>query len=467
MTFEEFENLVYDYGLNDRDQGMLKGLSRRQRDCVDAAWDSIGRMARHSEDMEPVGMDGVSPAGLSDGIRKYYDDFVYPVMAQDGLSGKRAAAERYVSGELSKLFPDLDLRYGRDGFRRTKDDAYLGCFDVLRKDGGEALGSLRFRYKFNPETGEFSFADKNGLGIMSGSGVLGTDAFVGYFERNGVYCQDATRYGFDTADAISREGYFVVGKNGGRPVLRNRATGKTALIADGFVPSIQDAGADGKPMPGAREQNLFAPVSHSGLRIGDKVRAVNRFPAGHTEGGISAGYVVEGVIDDFDGHDVYVRSSDEDSVFRIDRRQWDIRKSEIPGLSKGSPAVSEEKKPVAYKGDAEVSSAAVPVRRAGADSLAVDFGTPLLDKKFRMNFRENADRLLRILYGRKCPGIHVGEEVPGGACHVLFEKDGGEVEAGGFYVLHKSDVWEIRKRTPYVDSLLRGGRNPGFEPGYA
>ena len=466
MTFEEFKDLVYDYGLNDRDKEMLDGLSRWQKDCVDSAWDSIGSLAMHSEGMESMGMDGVPLKRYDDGIKIYFDKFTHPEWEQDRLSEKKAETERYVAGELSRLFPDLELRYEHNGFNQVKNDAeftsaYVARFDVLRKDG-EKLGSLRFRFRFNPEVGEFSFSDKNGLGIMSGSGVLGTDAFVGYFERNGVFCQDATKYGFDTPDAMSREGYLVVGKKDGKPVLRNVKTGKSAFIADGFVPSIQDVDL----MPGAKEANLFGSVSHSGLQVGDKVRAVNHFPVGHTEEGIAAGHVVEGIIDDFDGHNVYVRSGDD--TFRIDRRQWDVSKSEKSSLSVGSSVVSEKEEPKAR--DVKVFSAAVPVQKADIPvkkeekPLVKDLGSSFFGVEYK---QRSKNCMASFLTGALGSDFYFADEIANGIS-LVFKKngDGKDIEAKGIYVLHDSTGWEVRKRTPYVDLLLRGDRNIGLETGY-
>ena len=277
------------------------------------------------------------------------------------------------------------------------------------------------------------------------------------FERMGIYCQDATRYGFGTSDAMLRVGYLVVGKKDGKPVVRNKETGKSAFIVDGFVPSVQDVGSGS----GVKEVNLFGSVSHSGLQIGDRVRAVNHFPAGHVEEGIVAGYVVEGIVDDFDGHNVYVRSSDGESTFRIDRRQWDVKKFEGQGLSKDSPVVSKKEGPAVYGGAVNVPSVVVSEQKVVSvkkeeEPLVKDLGKPVFDATRRRASKSGMDGFVRMVFKDSC----LGREGPGGAfCICTKDKDGRDVENRAFYVLHDSSGWEVRRRTPYVDSLLRDGRS--------
>ncbi|MBQ3799974.1 MAG: hypothetical protein II837_06720, partial [Treponema sp.] len=88
--------------------------------------------------------------------------------------------------------------------------------------------------------------------------------------------------------------------------------------------------------------------------------------------------------------------------------------------------------------------------------LERDFGKPVFDATRRRASRSGMEGFVRMVFKGSC----LGREGSGGAfCICGKDKDGRDVENKVFYVLHDSAGWEVRKRTPYVDSLLRAGRD--------
>ena len=186
-SFRDFEALVYDYGSSDCDKSVLKGLSRRQAECVDAAWDAIGAMVRRSERLRSTGAVGISLQGLSDGIRKYFDRFSCPEYSAESLPEEALKGLQYVRGELSRNYPDLKPVLRQNGFIRAADNAFVFNFDIRDRNSGTVPGSLRFRYRFKPEDGRFSFTDGDGMSLLRNSGSL--DSLAGYFKKYGISCR--------------------------------------------------------------------------------------------------------------------------------------------------------------------------------------------------------------------------------------------------------------------------------------
>ena len=374
----------------------------------------------------------------------------------------------YVESAFDRQFPDPVMKpYDRAFFSDKDKERVFGC--VLSKLREADLSGI---CQFESRADSFVRKREGGgmplccaLHVKSGGEYLGRlfYEFGNVLEpENGHFVSIETgKARFALTDDLSGLKEAVYKARGIEPVRFLRDQKMTGEMVSRLHTTwiMQNEANNGSRRSGADISNDFVSLQ---IRAGDTVgEAVDKIMKFQTKGqpAVNMGKAwkdaeVYFTVGEFTGCSV-----ESDGDYRARRDKELAAKQEMPAERKpDASVVSGEKKPRAHEGASEVSSAAVPAREK-AEPLTKDLGTPLLDKKFRMNFRENADRLLRTLYGRKCPGIHVGEEVPGGACRVLFEKDGGEVEAGGFYVLHKSDVWEIRKRTPYVDSLLRGDRD--------
>ena len=226
LSFRDFEALVYDYMSSDYDPSVLEGFTRRQKECIGAACDAVGAMVRNAD------FDSISLQDVSSGIRPYFDRFNGPGCDSAELPEEYEKGLRYVESELSRSFPDLvPVVRQQNGFVRTRDNAFVFNFDVQDRNSGELIpGSIRFRYRFRPQDGKFSFSDGDGICLLHDSGSLDAGVLSGHFRKYGVLHQDA--------------GGLSSGDRFGSPLFRdmkmNTLAGMNSLLKKAFCGKFPD-----------------------------------------------------------------------------------------------------------------------------------------------------------------------------------------------------------------------------------
>lgn len=147
----------------------------------------------------------------------------------------------------------------------------------------------------------------------------------------------------------------------------------------------------------------------------------------------------------------------------VQEKTLSVQKPEA--VSAAAPVPKETVKPVAESVFSKGNSSSAAVSSPDVKPVEKeDFG--LLVGGTKKSSRKDIEKLLFDTYGKQFPGINVGPETTGGACRINIgiKKDGVEGYINSIYVLKTDEGWEIRKTTPYVNSLLTDAGYNGLTP---